>query len=840
MFFNDSKFIFDYEESHLEISLALSVDEIEYELEFEKDKMKTKLKIAEEEQDFEVEADVVIEKTDFNITWGIKLFNIPSLLANHTDFLVFNFNTTENLKIDEMEIPDETEPYNVTVIHFPKANLFFSFEDLYAYDFSVDFINATYIQIGNVTGKTELIIDPITYSIPNLQGTGGASGSEIDMEDFYEADLGGTLQLSAPAGRYFNETRLFDSTSWEGSGINGLASRKFHVIDQTIGGGAYPYEDGNATLLTGRWGIRVFVRHEDESEDEITSGTPVAQVSRSTATEGYQNGTWSCPETALESTDSIRVNFYLNITGLMDWTNIQWAGVDWSTEQLGGDFLCAGTWIVEYYTKIVLNAGVYRYLFYTGNYPSYLSNTYYFNWRAGTTLTTQVQPADDLALKLNFIVTNLQGAGNVSIDGYDKDDVAQQENITFTANTTYITESWFQNVTLLTYYGNISTEYTLEITQSRWGVVWRTTPFDGDEEQYYVEEPTLVLGDDSTPTYFKETTCQIYFYTSRTRWNAHIRVEKNVWFQLGEVDDSNAKTGKDGVQLFFDSPNDGLVYGILHSGDLSTAYRFYASSFFGRTVQLGSNENATIWDCMFVGTASKLTNIDGGDLDRVTITEAWLSAVTGTINDVFIYDPQPGYAYHKRGGSGSYEITNIKVRNATYIAYFELMNVPYNFTDADTDTWSILWRVAPTWDSDGEVYRKYSFDLTVSHHGNGSAIQNVNVTLTDTNGLTVFTFLTDANGQISTQKVIYAYYNQTSPDSTATSTFLQSPHNLTLTASGLQTHTLIFNITEPMDLRVCLLPAADRGEYVAVLLAASLIFLPLLTLVIYLLARRKH
>jgi len=136
--FDNSRFVFDYEEYHLEVAMSLSVDNFEYEIEFEGDKIKTKVKIDEIEHEFEAEADVVVEKFESNITWGFNVFDINSTLANHTDFLVFRL---VNLSFSQSEFELETveeyrnetsfELYNVTRILIPKANLVFSFEDLY-------------------------------------------------------------------------------------------------------------------------------------------------------------------------------------------------------------------------------------------------------------------------------------------------------------------------------------------------------------------------------------------------------------------------------------------------------------------------------------------------------------------------------------------------------------------------------------------------------------------------------------------------------------------------------------------------------------------------------------
>lgn len=776
----------------------------------------------------------LIDKATDAIHYGYNLTKLPQNVADKIDYLGFrladlNFPLAW-FKLEVVEVPDEVDPYNTTLIRIPKANLVFSFHDLYSQGYSVEHLNSTYILVGQVKGKTDLIVDPITYSSPNIVVTGGDAGSPVDMEDVYDADNAGTSQILAPTQFHLTETRQFLRSA---DTINGLYARK---LDPVIPGGpgVFPYLIGNATLLTGYWGTRFWKRVENGTEYELTSGVPVAQVNKSTATLGYQNATWSCPETALLPTAAIVARFYLKVPPLFDWTVLQQDGLDWITEQLGGRELVGTTWTIYYYTAIVLEAGAYWYLTYSSISGVYETRIENFQWLRYLTLTQQVSPADDLALKLNLIITSLSDSGNTTIDGFDKDGVAQTETVIITANTTYITSKWWQNVTLLTCYG----DYTIEVTQSRWGVVWRTTPLDGDEEQYYVEGPTLVLGDDSTPTYFKLTDVQVYFYTSRTRWATHIRVEKNVWFQLGEVEDANAKTVRYGVQLFFDHPNDALVYGMGFSGDATTAYRFYGSTFSNGLIDLGSN-NITIWSCTFL--SSPMSDANWGDFDRLTLSRGYMHNVFGALNDVFIYNTNPGYAYNRRYGAGSHEITNLKVRNTTYLLRLEAFDGTLNVVDADTDTWAIQWRVY-YWDSEGEVNRRYSFDLTVVYD-NGTAIPNVNATLTDVDNSTVFSYLTDSNGQISTQKVTYVFYNQTDPyNATATSTYLKSPHNLTLTRSGLQTYTVIFNMTEKMAWTIVLAPtsAAFNEGFGGGFIIAFVILLPLAVAMLFIGPRLKN
>ncbi len=95
------------------------------------------------------------------------------------------------------------------------------------------------------------------------------------------------------------------------------------------------------------WGIRVYVRHSDTSETEITSGM-VATVSRGAGGDaaGIQTGNWLCPQTVLSPTDSIVIEVWYQIGG-----NSPVIHTEFTTPQLSATSLDASTWSVSYYTE---------------------------------------------------------------------------------------------------------------------------------------------------------------------------------------------------------------------------------------------------------------------------------------------------------------------------------------------------------------------------------------------------------------------------------------------------------------------------------------------------------
>jgi len=140
--------------------------------------------------------------------------------------------------------------------------------------------------------------------------------------------------------------------------VNGLLAYKLLTTQSAI---AREVTFSSMHDLAGTWGIRVWKRTSAGVETEITAGTPVATVSRTTDGYGMQSNTWTCPLTAMNPTDAIVVRVYTECDG---WK----LTATFITEQLGADTLDNALWRVYYYTKRYTNlmTGRYYYTFYWG------------------------------------------------------------------------------------------------------------------------------------------------------------------------------------------------------------------------------------------------------------------------------------------------------------------------------------------------------------------------------------------------------------------------------------------------------------------------------------------
>lgn len=123
------------------------------------------------------------------------------------------------------------------------------------------------------------------------------------------------------------------------------------------------------------WGVRVWRRSEAGVETEITSGSPVAVVSRGASGLGLQSATWDCPNTNLSSTDCLVVRVYYKF----DWTSYTQCG-QFISLQLNATSLEARTWTVYYYTQRSYSSATHKttmYYYWDNGYDSRIENVVY-------------------------------------------------------------------------------------------------------------------------------------------------------------------------------------------------------------------------------------------------------------------------------------------------------------------------------------------------------------------------------------------------------------------------------------------------------------------------------
>jgi hypothetical protein len=155
-----------------------------------------------------------------------------------------------------------------------------------------------------------------------------------------------TVAHWGPSGATITQARYFRGLTGENT-VNTLTSNSLGTAQSS----ASSYYQTSVSLATSTYaGIRVWKRTSAGVETEITAGTAVATVSRTTTTQGLMTGTAYTPTaTALAAGDSIVIRLYVatSIVGLTA-TALR---ANFTTEPLGPGTLSASAWTVSYYVR---------------------------------------------------------------------------------------------------------------------------------------------------------------------------------------------------------------------------------------------------------------------------------------------------------------------------------------------------------------------------------------------------------------------------------------------------------------------------------------------------------
>ena len=141
------------------------------------------------------------------------------------------------------------------------------------------------------------------------------------------------------------ETRYFRSDQHTINGLTAyiLGTAESNTLEEVSG--CTVTESGNEFML----GIRVYIRHANGSETEITPGETVAIVDLTTGADytTILSGAWNCSETMLENTDAIKIDVRYCCGQI--WSESSASTIaTFITEQLGASQLDDATWTVYY------------------------------------------------------------------------------------------------------------------------------------------------------------------------------------------------------------------------------------------------------------------------------------------------------------------------------------------------------------------------------------------------------------------------------------------------------------------------------------------------------------
>jgi len=106
-----------------------------------------------------------------------------------------------------------------------------------------------------------------------------------------------------------------------------------------------------------QFGTKIYKVILNGTKTLLSGDTPVATVQRTTDGEGYQENTWACPRTTIDTTDAIYVEIWRKF-GNLNWELHE--NCTYITEQLKANELLNAYWKIRYYTKRAYESGLNR------------------------------------------------------------------------------------------------------------------------------------------------------------------------------------------------------------------------------------------------------------------------------------------------------------------------------------------------------------------------------------------------------------------------------------------------------------------------------------------------
>jgi len=410
-------------------------------------------------------------------------------------------------------------------------------------------------------------------------------------------------------------------------------------------------------------------------------------------------------------------------------------------------------------------------------------------------LDQQVRPADSGALRLTLIITNYSPPkGEVTLTGKDMFNQAQTEEVEITANGEYVTNEYWKSIDDQGV--DCTGTYTIEITQPRWGVVWKTV------ESAFTFDTNIRLGDGFTTSWFIDSKKQIVFspitgiYPFEMKNYGHVR-----W---GEIIDAEKKISKNGIQFLNERTAPISLFRCYVSSGTNHSCEIYSCSFISVNVRayIILPYNAKFYNCSLDNV--HLEAYTGCDVDVYDLTikgvtdEAAAYYMGGTLNKTLIYSCKYAFLFRR-----VYPTTwsNVIAKDLNYLV--RCQTLPFGpiydkyLKNVESDNWTFDWIDLP---HPYKIYRQYEFDAHCQDK-NGNDLSGVSVVGEYISPYgQAFSVTTDANGDIATQNVDRSWYEQ----ATGNTENLKTPLKVTYKKPGYQTVVKYYPMDEKTKDRVVL------------------------------------
>lgn len=345
-----------------------------------------------------------------------------------------------------------------------------------------------------------------------------------------------------------------------------------------------------------------------------------------------------------------------------------------------------------------------------------------------------------------------------------------------------------------------STEASSAVHNDIYNAMLNST-FQKTEDQYF-SNARIVIGDGENRTWFTDSDVQVQFNSSVVTANYQFlyEVKENSYLRFGIVIDNATKRTRSGVSIIAKHPT-------YHTCRITYGVEVYLYSSFFNSGKWTPNQQSVVssqrrmWNCVFQNVYISGTGVDGYNLEIIQGIYGLRRPQTSTWN--FIRTHTLAYNIYFYTG---YNVTiqNVFSRNCTYTARIINPVLDSKFINWDSDKWTFNSWVTGT----GELYRQYSFNLTVLLD-DGSPIQYANVTIQHygENAGEDFNGLTDSNGEIPDQIFDMGFYNYTGGNTI----YDYNPYNIQISnVTGYCDYSGNFTLDTQTDLIINLHPEPEN------------------------------
>ena len=362
---------------------------------------------------------------------------------------------------------------------------------------------------------------------------------------------------------------------------------------------------------------------------------------------------------------------------------------------------------------------------------------------------------------------------------------------------------------------------------------WNVVHNNNGTNRQFEFNARIVLGNGTVAgtTYFTDTGKHVTFTTIpfTANWQIAITVSRYSYVTIGVLVDVDSKTTKEGCAFMSLTTYANYMFSTASEYNKHDRQLYvYSSSYHGEAgnslLALARGGDMRFWNILLDSSAGLVINPFSGS---PTIN---IFNIMGEKSAGFQIYGSTGLTVDKVTIAGSvnaiwtqqlatFTLTNVYVRQMTRLFYGSTnWQGPAYLVDFDSDNWDMLFAA----DATGEVYRQYSFGLTVTNVTN-NPVENANVTITyeGQGGGTVGSWLTYANGSIPTQTLTQGFYNQTGGDTI----YSYNPYNITITKTGYFSYTQLFTLNDKKEWQMALLIPQASVTYTSAILVASLFLL---------------